>query len=522
MRLSQLKISQQLGLAFALCVAVIVVIGALAIVRLRQLSEMQSQMYSSEVVPLGLVRTASWQAATHFRRMYPYMLKPDAKSREETLGLNQKSEQDVVKLVEFERSHVASKEQQALLDDFDKVWRDYLAAVDNYETLIRSGDTDAAIQVLNTRTDPLHVSVRKLLIQLGQMREESAKARAEAGVELVRTQAEMMTALVLVGMVAAVAAAWLVTRAITRRIGAEPGEAAGFVERVAAGDLTVAAAVRPGDQSSLMASLLTMRESLVQVISGVRQGAESVASASTQISQANLDLSQRTETQASALEQTAASMEELGSTVHQNADNARVANQLAQTASTVASRGGEVVQQVVGTMKQINESSDRIAEIISVIDGIAFQTNILALNAAVEAARAGEQGRGFAVVASEVRSLAQRSAGAAKEIKSLITASVERVGEGSRLVNEAGATMSEMVDSIRRVTDVMGEISAASREQSSGVAQVGQAVTEMDKTTQQNAALVEQTAAAADGLRSQAQQLVDAVAVFKLPQAAKW
>jgi methyl-accepting chemotaxis protein len=252
------------------------------------------------------------------------------------------------------------------------------------------------------------------------------------------------------------------------------------------------------------------------VLAQVRQSAESVATASAEIAQGNNDLSSRTENQASALEETASSMEELGSTVKQNADSARQANQLAQSASTVAIQGGEVVGQVVETMKGINDSSRKIADIISVIDGIAFQTNILALNAAVEAARAGEQGRGFAVVASEVRSLAGRSAEAAKEIKYLINASVERVEQGTVLVDKAGVTMTEVVSSIRRVTDIMGEISAASGEQALGVQQVGAAVTQMDQTTQQNAALVEQMAAAATGLKSQAQDLVQVVAVFKL------
>jgi methyl-accepting chemotaxis protein len=238
--------------------------------------------------------------------------------------------------------------------------------------------------------------------------------------------------------------------------------------------------------------------------------------ASAEIAQGNNDLSRRTEEQASALEETAASMEQLSATVKQNADNAKQANQLAMGASTVAVKGGEVVSQVVTTMKGINDSSKKIADIISVIDGIAFQTNILALNAAVEAARAGEQGRGFAVVASEVRSLAGRSADAAKEIKGLITASVERVEQGTALVDEAGATMTEVVTSIRRVTDIMGEISAASSEQSAGVAQVGEAITLMDQATQQNAALVEESAAAAESLKQQAQQLVQAVQVFEL------
>ena len=306
------------------------------------------------------------------------------------------------------------------------------------------------------------------------------------------------------------------TRSVFRQLGAEPSDAASTVNAVAQGDLTVDIAVRAGDTRSLMAALARMRESLVNVVSEVRGNSESVATASAQIAQGNQDLSGRTEQQASALQQTAATMEELGTTVRNNADSAKQASQLAQGASAVAARGGEVVGQVVTTMQGINDSSRKIGDIISVIDGIAFQTNILALNAAVEAARAGEQGRGFAVVASEVRSLAQRSAEAAKEIKTLIGHSVEQVALGTGLVDEAGQTMEEIVASIRRVTDIVAEISSASVEQSSGVQQVGEAVSQMDRTTQQNAALVEESAAAADSLKGQAQQLVQAVAVFKL------
>lgn len=308
----------------------------------------------------------------------------------------------------------------------------------------------------------------------------------------------------------------LIVRRSLAQLGAEPAEAAKLAQSVANGDLTQAIALRAGDSTSMMAQLKFMQESLASVVSKVRRGAESVATASIEISQGNSDLSERTEHQASALEQTSASMAELDATVKQNAESARQANQLAVGASSVATRGGEVVAQVVQTMKGINESSHKISEIIGVIDGITFQTNILALNAAVEAARAGEQGRGFAVVATEVRSLAGRSAVAAKEIKSLIEASVERVERGTELVDQAGSTMKEVVDSIRRVTDIMGEISVSSAEQSTGVSQVVQAVAQMDDVTQQNAALVEEMAAAAASLKSQAQELVETVEVFKL------
>ncbi len=324
----------------------------------------------------------------------------------------------------------------------------------------------------------------------------------------------LMGAVILAGILFVIG--FLIARNLLQQLGGEPAYAALITQRIANGDLSVDVALKPYDHSSLLYAIKSMRDNFATIVARVHQGAEAIASASSQIAQGNNDLSTRTESQASALEQTSASMEELNATVKQNADSARQANQLAMSASTVAVRGGEVVRQVVDTMKDINDASKKISDIISVIDGIAFQTNILALNAAVEAARAGEQGRGFAVVASEVRSLAGRSAQAAKEIKSLINASVERVEKGTLQVGQAGTTMTEVVNSIRQVTDIMGEISAASNEQSLGVSQVGEAVTQMDHVTQHNAALVEEMASAASSLKSQAQELVRVVEVFRL------
>jgi methyl-accepting chemotaxis protein len=308
----------------------------------------------------------------------------------------------------------------------------------------------------------------------------------------------------------------LMTRDLKRQLGGEPAAAKLAAERIAAGDLCTAIAVAPEDRSSLLAALAHMREQLASLVSGVRGNADSVATASAEIAQGNSDLSSRTEQQASALQETAASMRQLAATVEKNTESAVTGAELAATASQTAAKGGQVVSQVIETMRGISASSDRIAHITSVIDGLAFQTNILALNAAVESARAGEQGRGFAVVAGEVRTLAQRSADAAKEIRTLIEDSVRRAREGSELVDAAGATMAEVVQSVGRVEQLMHDISVASREQNSGVRQIGDAVHLIDQTTQQNAALVEQGAAAAGSLKEQAQALVAGVASFKV------
>lgn len=382
--------------------------------------------------------------------------------------------------------------------------------------LITSDRQDESKNYLSGQLRPVLAAYKASINALSGQQVELMDLTAKNAVSTFSQARLLLIALGALALLVAAGIGWVITRSLLKQLGGEPGEAAEIAQAVSQGDFTRTVALKGGDITSLMASLSAMQGNLAQVVTTVRQGSEGVATASAEIAEGNNDLSARTEQQASALEETAASMEELGATVRQNADSAKQANQLAQSASTVAVQGGHVVGQVVETMKGINDSSRKISDIISVIDGIAFQTNILALNAAVEAARAGEQGRGFAVVASEVRSLAGRSADAAKEIKMLISASVERVEHGTALVDQAGVTMAEVVSSIKRVTDLMGEISAASNEQALGVSQVGEAVTQMDQTTQQNAALVEEMAAAASSLKSQANELVQAVAFFKL------
>jgi methyl-accepting chemotaxis protein len=376
-----------------------------------------------------------------------------------------------------------------------------------------AGDTDGARALFGGDfTQAVNVYLQSLRDFVKMTEAGAVKVREDLAHEFTTTMQVSALLILMIVVITVIGSAWMI-----RSIRQPLVHAVDLANRIAQGDLTTHPETTRGDElGDMMRALKTMNDSLSMVVSQVRTGAESVVTSSSEIAAGNMDLSSRTEQQAGSLEETASSMEELTATVKQNAENARHANQLAGSASEVAVKGGEVVSQVVTTMATINDSSRKIVDIIGVIDGIAFQTNILALNAAVEAARAGEQGRGFAVVASEVRSLAQRSAAAAKEIKALIDDSVEKVHAGAKLVDHAGSTMEEIVQSVRRVTDLIGEITAASQEQTAGIEQVNQAISHMDQATQQNAALVEQAAAASSAMQDQATNLTRVVSVFKL------
>jgi methyl-accepting chemotaxis protein len=513
MNLQDLKISTRLTLGFGVMSLLIALLGAVALIKVGNVGDEFTDVAENFVPKIEQLNTVKGEVNNIARASRNLLLMSDPadlKAQYEEIAASNKAITDTFDKLQ---ASITSEAGKAKLAELLAARAAYVAPRDRMIVQVRSGKADEARATLLKDVRPVQLAYMEQLDELikfqGALMDDAAK-EVQAAVSSTRT-----TVIALVGAAIALAfalAVWII-RSTTRPL----NQAVEIARAVAQGDLAMEFRADGRNETGLLlAALHDMKTRLAAIVGNVRGGAEGVAAASAQIAQGNSDLSSRTEEQASALEETAASMEQLSSTVRQNADNAKQANQLAAGASTVAVKGGEVVNQVVDTMKSINESSRKIADIIGVIDGIAFQTNILALNAAVEAARAGEQGRGFAVVAGEVRNLAQRSAEAAKEIKSLISTSVERVEQGTQLVDQAGTTMTEVVTSIRRVTDIMGEISAASTEQSAGVAQVGEAVGQMDQATQQNAALVEESAAAAESLKSQAQQLVSAVAVFKL------
>ena len=487
--------------------------GAIGIVSLGDTSDSMKSMYDDCLVSLGQLDRVVRMLDANEALISEALTGEQSKIPQVVLEVNRRTVQIDKVWADYMGSNLAPEEK--------KVAEEFIARRNTYATegvkpaldAMQMHDTQAATKAVHGPMTTLYEPVRALIDSLIELQLAEAKQKyekAQSTYRLVRNSC--VTALVFGILLAALVGSWLVL-AITRPLNA----AVKLATRIAKGDLTQSFEVWSNDEAGrLMQALKDMRDSLAQIVSQVRNGTDTMATASSQIAAGNQDLSSRTEQQASSLEETASSLEELTSTVRQNADNAHQANQLAVSASDVASKGGAVVSQVVNTMASINQSSKKIADIIGVIDGIAFQTNILALNAAVEAARAGEQGKGFAVVASEVRSLAQRSANAAREIKDLIGNSVEQVETGTKLVDQAGATMREIVESIRHVTDIMGEIAAASAEQTAGIDQINKAVSQMDQVTQQNASLVEEAAAASEVLQEQAGALARTVSLFNL------
>ena len=512
MDLSNVKFSTRLSFGFACLVALVAFMAAFGLYEVKVTNASIGTIYNDRVVPLKQLKVVSDMYAVNIvdgaNKVAAGLLDP----KKALVDINNSTATIKTQWSAYIATDLTTEEKSGVAKATD-----LMAKAEPVVAALRKAlETGDAAQVA-TQVKPIYEAIDPLTSQVGALVDiqlVEAKAAYDRSTIQYNTVIGLFTVIVVLAVAAGACIGILLIRAISRPL----NRAVEAAREVAGGNLTQTIQAHGKTETGLLlAALRDMQSSLVSVVSTVRQGSEGVASASAEIAQGNNDLSARTEQQASALEETAASMEELSATVKQNADAAKQANQLASTASSVAIKGGSVVGQVVETMKGINESSRKIADIISVIDGIAFQTNILALNAAVEAARAGEQGRGFAVVASEVRSLAGRSADAAKEIKNLINTSVERVAQGSTLVDQAGATMAEVVQSIQRVTDIMAEISAASSEQAMGVEQVGEAVVQMDQTTQQNAALVEQMAAAASSLKVLAGEQVRAVSVFQLP-----
>jgi methyl-accepting chemotaxis protein len=520
MKLSTLTIGRRLQLGFGIILAILAAVAGTAMLRV---GAIEAALKSNSQEHTHIQRYAiNFRGSAHDRAIAArdYVLAASAELRQKeaaTIDALAKfyadSAQPLEKLI---GQSADGAELQRLYGAIKEIESESVATTKALIAAVDQGDAATAQTLLWSKAKPQYVQWLASINKLIDFEEARVQTHNKIALEeAAGFRAVMLTALAL-ALGCGIGMAWVISRSIVSQLGAEPAALGEAAHRVAAGDLSSVPGAAQAPAGSVLASLGAMQEALARVVGQVRQASESIATGSTEIANGNSDLSQRTELQAGNLQQTAATMEQLGTTVRNNADSAKQANQLAQSASAVAAQGGEVVGKVVTTMQGINDSSRKIGDIISVIDGIAFQTNILALNAAVEAARAGEQGRGFAVVASEVRSLAQRSAEAAKEIKTLIGRSVEQVEQGTVLVDQAGKTMGEIVGSIQRVSGIVAEITSATVEQSSGVRQVGEAVSQMDQATQQNAALVEESAAAAESLRGQAQQLVQAVAVFKL------
>ncbi len=514
MQFTNFKIGTRLLLAMLAMALLAVVVGLVGLRALGTVAENGRTMYAQELMAISSIKDANKDLVLLARDVRNVLLAPTPEKREaarQTVKANVRAmKADLDKAL----PHYVTERGQAEIARLKALMQPWEAALATLEGKLAEGaDPEAAQQYLYETYVPTFNAVDDQLKLLSRLKEDYADQLAQQGMADYARSRNIIAVLIVLSLGGAVLLALLLAGQVSRGL----QRAVVAARAMSEGDMTVRLDAQGRDEvAQLTAALEDMRSKLLGVVHTVRANAESVATGSSQIASGNSDLSQRTEEQASALQQTAATMDQLGSTVRLNADSAQQANQLAVNASEVAQRGGGVVSEVVETMKGIHESSRRIADIIGVIDGIAFQTNILALNAAVEAARAGEQGRGFAVVAGEVRTLAQRSAEAAREIKSLITTSVERVEHGTQLVDHAGSTMGEVVQAISRVTDIVGEISAASREQSTGISQVSEAVTQMDRVTQQNAALVEQSAAAAESLRGQSAQLLDVVAFFRL------
>jgi len=513
MSIVNLRIGTRLALAFgALCVALVFMAGQ-GVVMLGRVNEGTDSIVNMRMPRVAMTTRMLGEVNDISIALRDLLLSDDGADRAQQIEevLSSRKELDTI-LAQLDGLLVYPQARAVLAQEVQLNAR-YTQGQQELMRLIASGNAAGARAYMKTTLRPLLADYKAAIDQQIRVQADLAKATAQdAHATYIRTRT-LMIALAAGILAVACALAWWITASITRPL----RRALDVATAVAAGDLTTRVEVDSRcEVGQLLGTLKRMNDNLVATVGTVRSGTETIALASGEVAAGNQDLSARTEQQASALEETASSMEELTSTVRQNADNARQANTLAATATAVAGKGGAVIEQVVDTMAQIHAASGRIGDIIGVIDGIAFQTNILALNAAVEAARAGEQGRGFAVVASEVRNLAQRSAAAAREIKSLIIDSGDKVDAGSHLVREAGSTMREIVDSVRRVTDILGEIMAASLEQSAGIEQINVAITQMDGVTQQNAALVEQAAAAAQAMRDQAARLLDAVAVFRI------